>query len=473
MALSDALSGDKTLFDGLINDIGSRFGLGANAAPLVREVLAMVTNSPGGIGGFLDKLKSVGLGSEIASWLGNTDALPMSAQQLNRAVGPTALGDIAGRLGLGIPAVTSAVGYVLPKLIGRLTPGGTIPSEIGSPSIAPRAEQFIPRPRMVEQVAPRHIEVLHEDEPHMTRWLWPLLGALAVLGLGSYLFSNANRAPVAPAEVQGPPASPAPTVAALPARLTLSNDDGMIHYSGSVHDDETRTSIINSLKAVFGADKIQGDIGIDLNRGAAPWLVNFRTALANLKVPGVQAVFDGNSANLGGVISDADRDRISNSLKSVLGGGMVVGALANRLTDMVSNANTNVMSALTSLRPGFSANDLTGILNQSIINFPSGGSEVPTAANALLQSAATQIKQLPAGTVLEIAGYTDNTGDAAANVALSQQRADAVRSALIQAGVDPSKLVAKGYGSANPIASNDQLAGQLRNRRIEYRLLKS
>jgi OmpA-OmpF porin, OOP family len=75
--------------------------------------------------------------------------------------------------------------------------------------------------------------------------------------------------------------------------------------------------------------------------------------------------------------------------------------------------------------------------------------------------------------VLEIAGYTDNTGDPAANVALSQQRADAIRNALIHAGVDPSMLVAKGYGSANPIASNDLLEGRFRNRRIEYHILKS
>jgi outer membrane protein OmpA-like peptidoglycan-associated protein len=90
-----------------------------------------------------------------------------------------------------------------------------------------------------------------------------------------------------------------------------------------------------------------------------------------------------------------------------------------------------------------------------------------------LQSAAAQIKELKPGTVLEIAGYTDNTGDAAANVALSQQRADAVRNVLIHAGVDPSMLVAKGYGSANPIGSNDLLEGRFRNRRIEYRILKS
>jgi OmpA-OmpF porin, OOP family len=479
MATLDALTSDRTLFDGLISDIAGRFGLGASAGPLVREVLDMVTNSPGGIGGFLDKLKSAGLGSEIASWLGNTDAAALSAQQLNRAVGASALGEIASRLRLGTSAVSTAVGYVLPKLIGALTPGGTIPayvsSGVQSPPIAPQitepyAQRAAPATRFVEQVAPRHIEVIH-DEPHMTR-LWPLLGALAVLGLGSYIFSARNPPPLAPAVVQAPVVPPAPPAPALPPGLALSNDDGVIHYSGSVHDDETRTSIINSMKAVFGADKIQGDIGIDLNRGAAPWLVNFRTALENLKVPGVQAVFDGNSVNLGGIIGDADRDRISNSLKSVLGGGLVFGTLADKLTDMVSGANAKVVAALTSLKTGFNANDLVGILNQSIVNFPSGGSEVPAATTALLQNAAAQIKQLPPSTVLEIAGYTDNIGDAAANATLSQQRADAVRNVLVQAGVDPSRLVAKGYGNANPIASNDLLEGRFRNRRIEYHVLK-
>jgi outer membrane protein OmpA-like peptidoglycan-associated protein len=256
----------------------------------------------------------------------------------------------------------------------------------------------------------------------------------------------------------------------LPARLTLTNDNGIIHYSGSVHDEETRTSIINALKAVYGADKIQGDLAIDLNRGASPWLVNFRSALEALKVPGVQATFDGNAVNLGGIINDADRDRISNSLKSVLGTGVVLGTLADKVTELVSGANNKVMAALSSLKSGFSPNDLVGVLNQSIINFPSGESAVPTGSTALLQSVAAQIKQLPSGTVLEIAGYTDNTGDAAANVTLSQQRADAVRNVLINAGVDPSMLVAKGYGAANPIASNDLLEGRFRNRRIEYRV---
>src|SRR5215469_15680630 len=195
------------LFDALINDLASRYGLGANAAPLVREVLNYVTGSPGGLGGFLDKLKAAGYGSEVESWLGHADASPVSTQLLDRVVGSTALGGIASRLGLGTSLLSTVVGYALPKLIGLLTPGGTIPaflsSEVRNFLSAPAAQRAAPAVQY-EQVAPRHIEVIH-DQPHMARWLWPLLGALAVLGLGSYMFSANNRAAVAPAVVQAPP----------------------------------------------------------------------------------------------------------------------------------------------------------------------------------------------------------------------------------------------------------------------------
>ena len=125
-------------------------------------------------------------------------------------------------------------------------------------------------------------------------------------------------------------------------------------------------------------------------------------------------------------------------------------------------------AALSSLKPGFSANDLLAVLNLSVINFPTAGFELPASEAALLQQAAALIKQLPPGSVVEIAGYTDNTGDPAFNVTLSQNRADAIRNALVGAGVDGSALVAKGYGEANPVASNDTEGGRASNRRIEY-----
>jgi outer membrane protein OmpA-like peptidoglycan-associated protein len=66
-----------------------------------------------------------------------------------------------------------------------------------------------------------------------------------------------------------------------------------------------------------------------------------------------------------------------------------------------------------------------------------------------------------------INGYCDNTGSDAINLRLSDQRANAVRSYLISKGIIADNLTAKGYGSANPIESNDTAAGRAVNRRVE------
>ena len=234
----------------------------------------------------------------------------------------------------------------------------------------------------------------------------------------------------------------------------------------------TRSSIIDSFRSVFGADKVKGDIAINANAGPTPWLVNLQTALEHLKTPGVQAVFDGNSLKVGGLIGDSDRDATISSLRSVLGTGLVFGTLTDKLGNLIADATSKTQAALASLPTGFATTDLLNVLNQSIINFPTNSAEIPAISKTLLQQAALAFKQLPTGTVIEIGGYTDATGDPAANLQLSQQRADAVRAALIQAGVDPGMLVAKGYGSASPVAGNDSLEGRLRNRRIEYRVMK-
>ena len=115
-------------FDALIDDLASRFGLGANARAVITEALTMISTSPGGLSGFLDTLKSAGLTSEVASWLGHPDAGPMPAGQVERALGATALSGIAGRLGLAQGVVSTALGYALPKIVGLLTPGGVVPA---------------------------------------------------------------------------------------------------------------------------------------------------------------------------------------------------------------------------------------------------------------------------------------------------------------------------------------------------------
>ena len=78
------------------------------------------------------------------------------------------------------------------------------------------------------------------------------------------------------------------------------------------------------------------------------------------------------------------------------------------------------------------------------------------------------------GTSIEIAGHTDNIGTRSYNKSLSQARAQAIVNFLIQEGVNIERVIAKGYGESDPIASNDdEKDGRELNRRVEMRVLNT
>lgn len=66
-----------------------------------------------------------------------------------------------------------------------------------------------------------------------------------------------------------------------------------------------------------------------------------------------------------------------------------------------------------------------------------------------------------------VEGFTDNTGSPTLNQRLSEQRAKAVRDALVKQGIDADRIEARGQGAANPVASNDNPSGRSLNRRVE------
>ncbi|MCB0272670.1 MAG: OmpA family protein [Bdellovibrionales bacterium] len=74
--------------------------------------------------------------------------------------------------------------------------------------------------------------------------------------------------------------------------------------------------------------------------------------------------------------------------------------------------------------------------------------------------------------LVEIAGHTDNVGDATYNLKLSQERADAVKAELTKLGIDEARLRSVGYGEDFPIADNETEEGKYQNRRVEFRILK-
>lgn len=323
-------------FDGLIADVGARFNLGANARPLVREVLRAIADQYDGVLSFVEKLKDSGFGDRVQSWLGGGAGEALSGEEAERVFGGLAIGAIARKLRLGADLVREAIGYATPKIVGLLTPGGIVPAGIPA-----SVTSFLTQTeRRAVAVAPASIA-----ESRSYEWLYPLILLCGLVGLAYYLAYGTS----------GPEAS----------------------------------------------------------------------------------------ADAPAATSDP--------------------AAADTAADAAEHDPAKIVVAMSGLEPGFTAAELAPVLNRIVVNFEPGSAEIPEDDKTLLLQAAGAIKQLPATAHLQIKGFTDSTGDSAANLALSQRRADAVRDLLVSAGVAPQVLTAKGYGNADATEGENR-----QNRRIEF-----
>lgn len=343
-----------TTIESLTQEVESKFGVGSAAQPLMRELLQLMTAKPGGIGGFLDRLRSAGLGKEVASFVGGRNGAALPAKSVESALGASTVTGIAQRVGLKPAVASAALGFGIPKLIGLLTPGGKVPTILPD-----NVQTFL---HSTEQVSPAAMATIHDDEQvrpvevakvrmdrpqpaipesrSNTLWLWPLLGLLALGALLWWAFLPKRVA-----------------VPGLP-RVAATHTTHVVHVA------------------------------------AAP-RIHIQTPRVPVEV-------------------------------------------------------------------------LNRTLSSTVLNFAPASAALPPASAPALQRAAAEIKNMPANSVIEIAGHTDNTGNADTNMTLSERRAEAVRDALVQDGVSPSMLTAKGYGDSQPIAANDTAAGRMRNRRIVF-----
>lgn len=104
------------------------------------------------------------------------------------------------------------------------------------------------------------------------------------------------------------------------------------------------------------------------------------------------------------------------------------------------------------------------------VHFELDSAQLKPGARSILRDVADSLKGEPNMRV-EIAGHTDSQGPAAYNLNLSQRRASAVKTFLINQDIDPSRMDANGYGESRPVASNDTAAGRQENRRVEFKVL--
>jgi outer membrane protein OmpA-like peptidoglycan-associated protein len=104
------------------------------------------------------------------------------------------------------------------------------------------------------------------------------------------------------------------------------------------------------------------------------------------------------------------------------------------------------------------------------VEFASGSARLDPRSFPVLDSLARVLIANP-GLSYEIGGHTDNVGNAAVNRNLSRLRAEAVRNYLIARKVPFTRLVAKGYGSSQPLSRDTTAAARAANRRVEIKPL--
>ena len=128
------------MFEQPIREAASRFNLStASLSAVVTGLLSLMSNErTGGPEGFVDRFRRAGLGDVITSWFGGKEGRTITPSHVESALGTDALDKMAVSSGLARATVSSAAAFLLPRLIGRLTPNG----------ISPRAPRCWPKFRI-------------------------------------------------------------------------------------------------------------------------------------------------------------------------------------------------------------------------------------------------------------------------------------------------------------------------------------
>jgi outer membrane protein OmpA-like peptidoglycan-associated protein len=109
--------------------------------------------------------------------------------------------------------------------------------------------------------------------------------------------------------------------------------------------------------------------------------------------------------------------------------------------------------------------DLLALTLKGDVSFDSNSAVVRPGVYSELDRIALSLTQYPQ-TVVRIEGHTDSVGTEAFNMDLSRRRAEAVKSLLMQRGIDASRMEVAAMGESSPIATNDTEAGRQMNRRV-------
>jgi uncharacterized protein YidB (DUF937 family) len=116
------------IFDAIMKGVGSQIFGGAAQGGLVEQIFGLINNpQTGGLSGLIEQFNNKGLGDAVSSWASTGENQPVSGEQIERMLGSEKIQEIAQNLGISGADASGGLAALLPQIIDKLTPEGTVP----------------------------------------------------------------------------------------------------------------------------------------------------------------------------------------------------------------------------------------------------------------------------------------------------------------------------------------------------------
>ncbi len=169
-------------------------------------------------------------------------------------------------------------------------------------------------------------------------------------------------------------------------------------------------------------------------------------------------------AGLGQAIGGNTESTLIGMAAGALAGGLAGSAIGHYM-DQQEQAMRNALADMDNVMIQRDQNVLAVTFKSDFL-FDVNSATLKPGAYDEIQRVANVLKQYPQ-TAIRVEGHTDSTGSETYNQKLSERRAQAVKNALVQYGVNPRRIMTIGFGESKPIATNSTVAGRQLNRRVQ------
>ena len=330
--------------------------------------------------------------------------------------------------------------------------------------------------RLSDTVSTDPIRREEEEKGSFMKALLPIIGLIILGALAWALLRGCqdNPEPVGtPVATEQQAANDGQAVVAAdiePASLRIATGENSELYACrmNVGNETLQSNVMDALTATFGdeANNCRADVddNFSIDMPAAAQLASILPIVKN--VPNASMLIKGDTITVNAPDAAA-LDKMVADLQAAAPAMTVKAEGPLDEQSEIDNSLTASQAAMDNLGQDPDPRDVARALSLQVVNFEVDKAVIPEVNKPLLNNTVKIMQQVP-NMKLMIIGHTDKTADAAYNMKLSQERAQAMKDYLVAQGADPSKLMTKGMGETDPIADNATDQGRFRNRRIEF-----